>query len=74
MEKAILKFHLVTIVMTKAQFKRRTFCVPNLMSMSKVLYSISESSSGYYEAADRYPEGASSNPARVNIFQLTSAV
>ena len=27
-----------------------------------------------YAAADRYPEGASSNPARVNIFQLTSAV
>ena len=25
-------------------------------------------------AADRYPEGASSNPARVNIFKLTSAV
>ena len=23
---------------------------------------------------DRYSEGASSNPARVNIFQLTSAV
>ena len=23
---------------------------------------------------DRYPEGASSNPARVNVFQLTSAV
>ena len=25
-------------------------------------------------AVDRYPEGASSNSARVNIFQLTSAV
>ena len=25
-------------------------------------------------AADRYSEGANSNPARVNIFQLTSAV
>ena len=25
------------------------------------------------ETADRYPEDASSNPARVNIYQLTSA-
>ena len=32
-----------------------------------IMDSISESSSGY-------PEGASSNPARVNIFQLTLAV
>ena len=31
-----------------------------------------DSSTG--RAADRYPEGASSNPAVVNIFQLTSAV
>ena len=31
-----------------------------------------DSSTG--RAADRYPEGASSNPAGVNIFQLTSAV
>ena len=31
-----------------------------------------DSSTG--RAADRYPEDASSNPARVNIFRLTSAV
>ena len=31
-----------------------------------------DSSTG--RAADKYPEGVSSNPARVNIFQLTSAV
>ena len=31
-----------------------------------------DSSTG--RAADRYPEGASSNPTRINIFQLTSAV
>ena len=31
-----------------------------------------DSSTG--SAVNRYPEGASSNPARVNIFQLTSAV
>ena len=31
-----------------------------------------DSSTG--RAADRYPEGASSNPARINNFQLTSVV
>ena len=31
-----------------------------------------DSSTG--RAADRYPEGASSNPAQVNLLQLTSAV
>ena len=31
-----------------------------------------DSSTG--RAADRYPEGVSSNPAGVNIFQLTSAM
>ena len=31
-----------------------------------------DSSTG--RAADRYPEGASSNPAQVNFFQLTSAL
>ena len=31
-----------------------------------------DSSTG--RAADRYPEGVSSNPARVNIFRLTLAV
>ena len=38
--------------------------------------SISESPSEIYmnrkRAADRYPKGAGLNPARVNIFQLTS--
>ena len=27
-----------------------------------------------HRVTDRYPEGASSNPARINIFQLTSAL